>query len=63
MLSCGIPLEIEFSQNTPEMNELEPNKKSLKIWAHNFEKQKSWIILGIVFFFAEKKHDLEHWVS
>ena len=53
MLSCGTPLEIEFSQNTPEMNELEPNKKSLKIWTHNFEKQKSWSILG--FWFFDKK--------
>ena len=30
-----------FGQKTPEMNELEPYKNSLKIWAHNFEKQKS----------------------
>ena len=28
-------------KKTPEMNELEPDKNSLKIWAHNFEKQKS----------------------
>ena len=59
MLSCGTPLEIEFSQNTPEMNELEPNKKSLKIWAHNFEKQKSWSILGFSFFLVQKKTKIE----
>ena len=29
------------SQNTPEMNVSESDKKILKIWAHNFEKQKS----------------------
>ena len=29
-------------KKTPEMNELEPGYNSLKIWAHNFEKQKSW---------------------
>ena len=29
------------SQKTPEMNELEPDKIPLKIWASNFEKQKS----------------------
>ena len=29
------------SQKTPEMNELESNKIPLKIWASNFEKQKS----------------------
>ena len=28
-------------KKSPEMNELEPDKQSLKIWAHNFEKQKS----------------------
>ena len=28
-------------KKSPEMNELEPDKHSLKIWAHNFEKQKS----------------------
>ena len=34
-------LKYIFGQKTPEMNELEPYKNSLKIWAHNFEKQKS----------------------
>ena len=29
------------SQNTPEMNVSESDKKFLQIWAHNFEKQKS----------------------
>ena len=29
------------SQKTPEMNELESDKIPLKIWASNFEKQKS----------------------
>ena len=28
-------------QKTPEMSELEANKYAVKIWAHNFEKQKS----------------------
>ena len=37
----GIPLRDEKKQKTPEMNELEPNKKILKIWARNFEKPKS----------------------
>ena len=32
------------TQKTPEINELERKKKSLKIWAHNFEKQKSYNI-------------------
>ena len=31
----------KFQQNTPEMNELGPDKNCLKIWTHNFEKQKS----------------------
>ena len=31
----------DSSKKTPEINELEPNKKSLKIWVQNFEKQKS----------------------
>ena len=29
------------TSNTPEMNELELAKTFLKIWASNFEKQKS----------------------
>ena len=37
----GTPRGWIFSQKTPEMNELEPDNKSLKIWAHNFEKHKS----------------------
>ena len=28
-------------EKTPEMDELESNNKILKIWAHNFENQKS----------------------
>ena len=35
------PLGCPKSQKTPEMNELETDKTFLKIWAHNFEKQKS----------------------
>ena len=31
----------------PEMNELEPDKKFLEIWAHNFEKQKSYSLLKL----------------
>ena len=34
--------EATFEEKTPEMNELETCKKILKIWAHNFEKQKSY---------------------
>ena len=30
-----------LQKKTPEMNELDPNKKALKIWAHNSSKQKS----------------------
>ena len=30
-----------YKKNTPEMNELEPANNFLKIWTHNFEKQKS----------------------
>ena len=30
------------TQKTPEINELESALKILKIWAHNFEKQKSY---------------------
>ena len=39
--NSGTPRGWIFSQKTPEMNELEPDNKSLKIWAHNFEKPKS----------------------
>ena len=28
-------------QKTPEMSELEADKHAVKMWAHNFEKQKS----------------------
>ena len=37
----GIHLRDEKKQKTPEINVLNRDKKSLKIWAHNFEKQKS----------------------
>ena len=33
--------KVIFIQKTPEMNELDTDKKSLKIWDHNFEKYKS----------------------
>ena len=33
--------EMILNKKTPEMNELEPVLKFLKIWAHNFENQKS----------------------
>ena len=36
------PWKSPFPQKTPEMNELEPDNNFLKIWTHNFEKQKSW---------------------
>ena len=32
---------------TPEMNELETDKFPLKIWAHNFEKQKSYTFFAV----------------
>ena len=41
-LVVGAPSDLIWTQKTPEMNELETNKKHLKIWAHNFEKQKSY---------------------
>ena len=31
-------------EKTSEINELDTDKKALKIWAHNFEKQKSYNI-------------------
>ena len=39
--------EMDSQEKTPEMNELEPGLKSLKIWAHNFEKQKSYSLLKL----------------
>ena len=40
----GYPSRDElWTQKTPEINELEPRVNILKIWAHNFEKQKSCI--------------------
>ena len=38
---------MDSQEKTPEMNELEPGLKSLKIWAHNFEKQKSYSLLKL----------------
>ena len=43
-------------QKTPEMNELETDKIFLKIWAHNFEKQKSYRSLKSRVFFCKKKN-------
>ena len=40
-MMVGAPLEMILNKKTPEMNELEPALKFLKIWAHNFENQKS----------------------
>ena len=37
----GTPPEMRQTQKTLEMNVSDRDKKSLKIWAHNFEKQKS----------------------
>ena len=51
---------MNLQKKTPEINELEPVFKSLKIWAHNFEKQQSSIILKIEFFLAQKKLDLKN---
>ena len=34
-------LAYDWLQKTPEINELETDKNSLQIWAHNFEKQKT----------------------
>ena len=42
------------TQKTPEMNELDIDKKSLKLWADNFEKEKNESIFKIQFFFAKK---------
>ena len=36
----GTPWDEIWRQKTPEMNELETDTISLKISAHNFEKQK-----------------------
>ena len=46
--SPGVPP----TQKTPEINELESNKKILKIWSHNFENQKSWSIFRFGIFFV-----------
>ena len=40
--------EILKWQNTSEMNVSEQDKKVLKIWASNFEKQKSYSVLEII---------------
>ena len=45
-------------KKTPEMNELEYYLNSLKIWAHNFEKQKSCIIFT-PYLFCQKKYGFE----
>ena len=49
------PPEMDSQEKTPEMNELEPGLKSLKIWAHNFEKQKSYSLLKLS---SEKLHGM-----
>ena len=35
------PRKSTGTENSPEINELDTDKKLLKIWMHNFEKQKS----------------------
>ena len=50
----GTPHESPKSQNTPEMNELEFTKTFLKIWASNFENQKSYSSFKIDFFLCEQ---------
>ena len=42
------------SQKTPEMNELEPDKQFLKIWAHSFEKHKSSHYYWEIIYFLSK---------
>ena len=42
-------------KKSPEMNELELDKNSLKIWVYNFEKQKSWIKKQKKFLLVQKK--------
>ena len=49
------PWKSQSQQKTPEINEYNRDKKYMKIWAHNFEKQKSYISLR--FFFRVKKKD------
>ena len=34
-LPPGVPVTQNLPKKEPEMNELDPVKKSLKIWAHN----------------------------
>ena len=41
-------------EKTPEMNELEADTNSLKIWAHNSEKHKSYSIFQIMVFLASQ---------
>ena len=36
----GISPIRNLHKKNPEINELEPREKTLKFWAHNFEKQK-----------------------
>ena len=38
---------MDLQEKTPEIDVSYLNKKSLKIWAHNFEKQKSYNIFKL----------------
>ena len=60
----GYPLQrCARTQKTPEMNELECGSNSLKTWAPNFEKQKSYSVLGSQVFFAKKTCDVpREWI-
>ena len=40
------PPQMPDTGNTPEMDVSDSDKKSLKIWAHNFEKHKSYNFLS-----------------
>ena len=35
-------------ENSPEINELDTDKKALKIWAHNSKKQKRYSIFSAI---------------
>ena len=58
---AGTPPEMSPNTKTPEMNELESDKKNLKSGALNFEKQKneSKIYFGGFFY----KKNLQIWTT
>ena len=50
--------EISQVKKSPEMNVSEHDLNSLKIWAHNSQKQKSYGIFKNLSFFSKKNSDL-----